>query len=137
MDTLNTLIEKVDDDYLTGLCNKGTVKRAYKDLEQESPHLERKGEEAQVTLKEEICVIRIPLGESTCSCPSRSICRHIITAILWLKHEAAGKESGGQPPEPLQELLQIPAERLKRACKISRFRQFMGHMMAGELPSFK
>ncbi|MBD5396139.1 MAG: hypothetical protein HDR71_18210 [Lachnospiraceae bacterium] len=156
MDTLNTLIEKVDDDYLTGLCNKGTVKRAYKDLEQESPHLERKGEEVQISLKEETCRIRIPLGESTCSCPSRSICRHIITAILWLKHEFSEKihdefpeeihdeiseETSGEekahPSGPLQELLQIPAERLKRACKISRFRQFMGHMKAGELPSVK
>lgn len=165
MDTLNALIEKVDDDYLTGLCNKGTVKRAYKDLEEESPRLERKGEEIQVTLKEEICRIRAPLGESKCSCPSRSICRHIITAILWLKHEilkefheenpegfheelpegvqgevsgeTAGEESGEQPAEPLQELLQIPAERLKRACGVSHFRQFTGHMQAGELPAIQ
>ena len=40
MEGLKAFIEKVDDDYLTGLSNKGTVKRAYKDLEQETfyPH---------------------------------------------------------------------------------------------------
>ena len=33
-ETLKALIGQVDDDYLTGLSNKGTVKRAYKDLVQ-------------------------------------------------------------------------------------------------------
>ena len=30
-------IQQVDDDYLAGLSNKGIVKRAYKDLNQEQP----------------------------------------------------------------------------------------------------
>ena len=37
METQKELLLKVDDDYLTGLCNKGTVKRAYKDLALETP----------------------------------------------------------------------------------------------------
>ena len=32
-----SLLKQTDDEYLIGLCNKGTVKRAYKDLEQETP----------------------------------------------------------------------------------------------------
>ena len=89
MDTLKEMLKHADDDYLTGLCNKGTVKRAYKDLGQETPAAKWQETEAEVALKEETCVIRMPLGESTCSCPSRSICRHIVTAILWLKQEQA------------------------------------------------
>ena len=67
MEALKTLLGQVDDDYLTGLSNKGTVKRAYKDLEKETPVLTWQEESAQVALKEETCVIRVPLGESSCS----------------------------------------------------------------------
>lgn len=183
MEDLKALIEKADDDYLIGLSNKGTVKRAYKDLEQESPTLTWQGEEAAVGLREENCMLKIPLGESICSCPSRSICRHIVTAVLWmkkeiaaqkgasgqegaettgqaqeespgrqpaairkkgdariLKEEADGGETAGQAREEVQvlaEILEIPPERLKRACGNKRFERFLGHMRAGELPPVK
>ena len=51
-DTLRKMIGQADDDYLIGLCNKGTVKRAYKDLAQEEPSVTWKEEGAEVTLKE-------------------------------------------------------------------------------------
>ena len=208
MDSLTDLIEKVDDDYLIGLSNKGTLKRAYKDLEQENPVLARQGEEAQIKLKEETCVLRVPLGESRCSCPSQSICRHIITAILWMKKEAAagaagedamkadsvaakdGAESAGagvakagaesaragtanenaveaeseaakagalsgksgtakaddEKAESAMgdaddgkrtELLELPKERMIRACGNKRFSGFLAHIKQGELPPIK
>ncbi|MCI8820996.1 MAG: hypothetical protein HFI15_00530 [Lachnospiraceae bacterium] len=182
-DTLRKMIGQADDDYLIGLCNKGTVKRAYKDLAQEEPSVTWKGEGAEVTLKEETCLIRLPLGESTCSCPSRSICRHIVTAVLWLKQETGkeitdagtaepeapavrceaseqkaveepeGEGSSGQPgtgpvsedpaaeepaePKLLEEILQIPVERLKRACRGKRYLQFLARLRAGDLPSME
>lgn len=155
MESLKAFIEKVDDDYLIGLSNKGIVKRAYKDLEQEKPSVTWQGEEIQVSLREETCILRMPLGESTCSCPSHSICRHIVTAVLWMKREmeagespscetqeqgeeAQGEEAAlkNQPEEPplLSELLQIPPERLKRACGNKRYAQFLAHMRSKELP---
>ncbi len=137
---LRELLGQVDDDYLIGLGNKGILKRAYKDLEQESPvadwgqggaqgredaqkqapaeaqgqaekeapagaqgQAKRKASaEAQekmragiqVKLREETCVICAPLGESTCTCPSRSMCRHIVTAILWLKKNLGAGDAG-------------------------------------------
>lgn len=105
---LRELIRQVDDDYLTGLGNKGILKRAYKDLEQESPVADWQQEEArdksqekmravvQVKLNEETCMIRAPLGDSTCTCPSRSVCRHIVTAVLWLKGSLEAGGCGGQ-----------------------------------------
>lgn len=153
------MLKKVDDDYLIGLCNKGTVKRAYKDLAQEEPSVVWQEEEAQVKLKEETCVIKMPLGESTCSCPSRSVCRHIVTAILWLKQgllEDGGEQAAGEEeteksdttasveaptqetaPTELKELLEIPVEQLKKACKGKRFEQFLAHMRVGELPEME
>lgn len=94
MSTLWELLADTDDDYLVGLSNKGIVKRAYKDLEGANPIVTWEGEAASVNLGEETCQIRIPLGESSCSCPSRSICRHVVSAILWLKAQDMGEKSG-------------------------------------------
>ena len=37
MEEVKAFVGQVDDEYLIGLSNKGIVKRAYKDLEQEEP----------------------------------------------------------------------------------------------------
>jgi len=139
VEDLRVLIQKADDDYLAGLSNKGTVKRAYKDLEQETPVLTWQKEEAQVALRDATCVICAPLGESRCSCPSRNICRHVVTAILWIKQELeqdpkAEENSSEESGKAMEEILSFPAERLKRACGSGRFRTFLAHIRAGELP---
>lgn len=155
MEELKKLLAQTDEEYLIGLSNKGTVKRAYKDLEQESPSVVWEGEEAEVTLKEAVCRIRAPLGESTCSCPSRSVCRHLITAVLYLKRKleksvpSQEKETGTEEeaaetlsfgtllPELEQELLSIPAGRLRQACKMRGYREFLRHLDQGELPELE
>lgn len=205
---LRELLSQVDDDYLIGLGNKGILKRAYKDLEQESPVADWQQEEAQdkaqakargkeqdkghakiqVNLSEETCVICAPLGESTCTCPSRSMCRHIVTAILWLKgnldaggpggaESEDGDNSGGSERKDgdsaggagikdgdsigeaeledrdssgdielkeacedgagkpkFSEFLEIPTERLVKACGAGHFRKFLAHVRTGGLP---
>lgn len=155
MDSLKAFIRQVDDDYLAGLANKGILKRAYKDLEQEKSALlleESPEGEAKVTLKEVRCVLRMPLAESACSCPSHSICRHIITAVLWMKGElaaetqTAGHTGDGEqeqdrerPGEPalLSELLEIPLQQLKRSLGNKRYALFLSHMQAGDGPALE
>ena len=86
----------VDEDYLVGISNRGIVKRAYKDLEAEGVKAQEaaKGidlgaEELSVTAGDETVTLRLPLAESRCSCPSRSICRHVVMAVLIAKQAAA------------------------------------------------
>ncbi len=74
-----------DDDYLAGLCNKGTVKRAYKELADVQVEIRQQEDGFEVRTGEETCQICLPLGDSRCSCVSRSICKHIIIAILKLR----------------------------------------------------
>ena len=81
-------LAEINDEYLTGLTNKGIVKRAYKDKETSTVKILKTEEEASVQVDDETVVLRIPLGESMCSCPSRSICKHIILGILVLKEQA-------------------------------------------------
>ncbi len=100
---------EIDDDYLTGISNKGIVKRAYKDLEtipcmaagqnlQEAAAKQLQDmafaaqEVLELTVGEETVQIRLPFGESTCSCPSRSICRHVVQGILAMKAAFAANE---------------------------------------------
>ncbi len=85
----------VDDDYLIGLSNKGIVKRAYKDKGETAARILNMEEEASVEVGEETVTVRYPLGESKCSCPSRSMCRHVVHAILTLRESALAEESAG------------------------------------------
>lgn len=95
MNNWKTLLENVDDDYLTGMANKGIVKRAYKDREEGNYQVLSMEEEAKVSVGGETVTVCAPLGESKCTCPSRSICRHVILGILALKEQA---EKGEQEP---------------------------------------
>ena len=98
MDNWKTLLADVDDDYLAGMANKGIVKRAYKDKEEGNFQIISWGEEAKVRVGEENVALRIPLGKSECTCPSRSVCRHLVQGLLVLKErepKAAG--AGGFP----------------------------------------
>ena len=100
MESLKHLLVQADDGYLEGLSNRGTVKRAYKDLEQEQPEVvwDEETGEVQAAFGDTVCHIRAPLGESTCSCPSRSVCRHIVAAILYLRHGLMAEETAGEDP---------------------------------------
>lgn len=88
-------LQEVDDDYLIGISNKGIVKRAYKDMETISCEVMQNmlftENEIEVHVGEETVQIKLPLGESTCSCPSRSICRHVVQGILKLKATVANE----------------------------------------------
>lgn len=147
----------VDEDYLVGISNKGIVKRAYKDLEEaggsEGAALAEPDWTAQelvVPAGSETVRIRLPLGESRCSCPSRSICRHVIMGILLAKQAAAGgektdavkpgsEEAGADSTDTLgeqvwQEVLSQPRKPLFRALGSKGLRRLASIMEAGETP---
>ncbi|MBQ9990897.1 MAG: SWIM zinc finger family protein [Lachnospiraceae bacterium] len=140
MEELKQLLLQTDDEYLIGISNKGTVKRAYKDLEAENPKIEWMEKEARTELKGAVCQLRIPLGESSCSCPSRSICRHLITAILYARQKAG--EDGDSVQEPVEEgreklkeeIMAFSQKKLERFSRTKGFRLFLAHLKAGELP---
>ena len=95
MEQWKELLADVDDDYLIGISNKGILKRAYKDKEEITAEIADMGEEASVKVGEETVSVRFPLGESKCTCPSRSICRHVVQAILVLKESCCKEDSAG------------------------------------------
>lgn len=120
---LSAALAAADEDYLIGLCNKGTVNRAKKDLAALTS-LEAVPENGGMTVKlgDITCSITSPLGESRCSCPSSAICRHRIAAILWLKQQLdGGPPAAAPPPGPaLQELRAYPPEKLVKQLGAKR-----------------
>ncbi len=97
------LLQAVSEDYLTGLTNKGIVKRACKDLEQTDVCLKEKESCLTVRVGDTTCSLVFPLGESKCSCPSVSICRHIVMAVLYAKGRY-GSEDKGEEEEAQKEV---------------------------------
>lgn len=88
-------LAEIGDEYLIGLTNKGIVKRAHKDRENAVVKMLKIGDEAALQVDGETVILSVPLGESKCSCPSRSICKHIILGILALKESVGGEDSTG------------------------------------------
>ena len=140
MEELKRLLIQAGDEYLTGLSNRGMVKRAYKDLEQETPEVSWNGNEAEVRLKDAVCRIKVPLGDSACSCPSRSMCRHRIAAMIFLRkglEGESGEKTSDEKINPEKELLSVPLRRLQQACRIKTYREFLSHIERGEYPQIE
>ncbi len=93
MSELLQALAQADEAYLTGMTNKGIYKRACKDIDGVTLDWTETAQGAEVQIGGETCQINAPLWDSKCSCPSRSVCRHIIGAILWLKAHAAETEA--------------------------------------------
>lgn len=141
---LATVLETIDEDYLIGLCNKGTVNRAKKDLAAlPAPEVAANGESVLVRWDDVECMIRTPLGESSCSCPSSSICRHRIAAMLWLKENCKqqapdqtpdAKRDVGDVPHQFEQLAAYPTEKLLHQLGIKQISSVLFRLESGSLP---
>ena len=97
MSKLRQFLETVDEEYLIGLSNKGIVKRSYKDLENTTVEITEEGEEIRGVCGDAQVVLKLPLTNSTCSCPSTSICKHVIMTLLTAqKADGEAQKAGGE-----------------------------------------
>lgn len=151
------ILAETDEEYLIGLSNKGIVKRAHKDMETVEAKVCSIADEAKVMVGTETVTICNPLGESKCTCPSRSICRHVVQALLVLKKELeeeaegiegvkppagsakeAGSEASAAGNEALwQEIGSFPIQRARRVMGSRYFRQFAEQVQAGIRPEIR
>mgnify|MGYP001109515855 CR=1 FL=1 len=131
-------LAEIDDEYLIGLTNKGIVKRAYKDKETAVIKILKLEEEAALQIDGETVILSLPLGDSKCSCPSRSICKHIISGILFLKEQTACSDEDAEDitsedntdrtdkPETLgNEILSFPEKDLLKVMGTRRLASFL------------
>lgn len=133
---LSAALAAADEDYLVGLCNKGTVNRAKKDLSTLTElEIGLEGTGVTVRLGDTSCFITAPLGDSRCSCPSSAICRHRIAAILWLKQRLDTEPTTAPPSKPVsEELRAYPPEKLAKQLGVKRLSAALFRHQSGSGP---
>ena len=92
--------------FLVTLANKGLYKRALKDLETTGQiALTATGSHLQVQLDDITVCLASNVSQSTCSCPSKTVCKHILMGILAAAGYAATAEDDKDAvPETSSEL---------------------------------
>ncbi|MDR2231786.1 MAG: SWIM zinc finger family protein [Tannerella sp.] len=88
MSTLKEQLGIIDEAYLTGMANKGLVNRALKDLEASGIRFTLGDNELKADFADGTSVsITGALDNFTCSCPSRTICKHVVMAMMKASHQ--------------------------------------------------
>ena len=136
MNPLQQALAEADENYFIGISNKGIYKRACKDLENADVSVKNQEDTAEIQISGETCIIKNPLWESSCSCPSRSVCRHLISAMLWLKNHIHSEEEEEEPEffeESPQQLPDLLKQELSAVTSI-QIRKSIGSQMKAILP---
>lgn len=124
LEKFSTFINTIDDELLIGITNKGILNRSKKDLDK-IQQLEYEINEDNIKFKIDNveCILKENFKESSCSCPSRTICKHIITSYLYLmnnKKEIFRNEDNSNisslvsDKKDFKELKEYPLENLKK-----------------------
>ncbi|MDE6731153.1 MAG: hypothetical protein K2J71_10325, partial [Oscillospiraceae bacterium] len=144
---LQQAVADADESYLIGMSNKGIYKRACKDLESCGDEIFIKNSDnsdhlnyLEISVNGEICTVKDPLWESLCSCPSRTVCRHLITAILWLRENCENNtENNSEITETIPEISENPGipDLLRQALSgmtIPELKKAIGNQSGALLP---
>ena len=103
LDQLGALLARFDDDSYVALANRGLVRRARKDLEQQRVDIVEQGA-AQVVVSFGAQRIRFDHrgpAHAQCDCPASGICQHILAAAMGLQQTLqASATQAGQADEP-------------------------------------
>lgn len=87
--SLRAILRTLDDEALAALANKGLLRRAQKDLEAAKPAIVA-AEAGLVRLQVADAAVEVPElpAKSKCNCPATGICRHILSALLFLRDDS-------------------------------------------------
>ncbi len=110
MSEVLAVLRRYDDDAWVALANKGLLRRARKDLEQGAPEVVAESNDSlQVRVADQVVAFGVdgPVG-ATCTCPSSTICQHLIAAGIWLAEAPATAE----PEELIAGLLTLGRDAL-------------------------
>lgn len=114
LDQLGALLARFDDESYVALANRGLVRRARKDLEQQPIEIVEQGA-TQVVVGFGAQRIRFDHRGPTyaqCDCPASGICQHILAAAMGLQQRL---EAPAAPADTTAELAADPLEALRAA----------------------
>ena len=139
MEVISIDFTQINDEYLIGITNKGIVKRSYKDMESlEITHTENDNT-ITVNLDDVVVTLTENLLESTCTCPSRSTCKHIIISILHCKatlSTSTGSEAVKSEPQQINEdeIFKVPVSKLLNIVGTKKHQQLISLIQNGYMP---
>ena len=103
---ISEIIPKINEDNLIKISNKGIYKRGLKDLESVSEaEISCSGEFVNISFGDIKVAVKDDFSGISCSCQSKTVCRHIITGLLILSE--CGVEASAETekePEPEKEI---------------------------------
>jgi hypothetical protein len=83
---LRGLLKVVDDETLVSLANRGLLRRAQKDLESAAPAILTVEDDCvRLQVADAMVNAREVPSRCTCTCPATGICRHILSALVYLR----------------------------------------------------
>lgn len=104
MPSLKDQLRAIDENYLLSIANKGLLNRAQKELANTEIAIAISDSTLEATLKDgtTVTITNTP-GNFTCSCPARTICKHVVMALLYVVQDNAAvplsDEDGDKPGE--------------------------------------
>lgn len=120
MNELFQAVSAADEDALIALANKGIFKRACKDIEGMQPEIIQHGDTAEVLVSGETVTLKAPLTECRCTCVSRTVCRHIVSAILLMKRSLPPTAVSPSEPEKKKPQMEKTAEMPQKLQKTEK-----------------
>ncbi|MCL2528067.1 MAG: hypothetical protein FWE42_06545 [Defluviitaleaceae bacterium] len=83
MPTLKNQLTAIDNNYLISIANKGLFNRAQKEIEAENITITISDSTLEATFSDGTAVtITNTLNNFSCTCPARTICKHVLMALL-------------------------------------------------------
>ena len=142
-------IEACSDEVLIQASNKGIVKRSHKDMDN-NLNIEVNIEEDRICTKinsEEECILKDNIHDSTCSCPSKTICKHIITSFIYIRENRAellNIEENGLLKEQcnnininFDNILDYDMNKLVKSIGINKLKEIIFRVEYGVCPTIK
>ena len=106
MDSKNSIINEIksflpfiNEEFIVSISNKGIYKRSIKDLEKARENILLSVKNTgiiEVKIEDAVVELNVNVQNSKCTCPSSSICKHIVMALLYLKEFYDNNQDGAE-----------------------------------------
>lgn len=101
----------MDENYLIALSNKGTLKRAQKELEGAAIKLTVAGDTIEARFADHTTLsISGDIKKYKCSCPARDVCKHLVMTVLAVQKQCADNPENAKIEEPAPDFEMLLAE---------------------------
>jgi len=129
----------IDEAYLVGISSRGLVNRAQKEIAGSGVTAALSDTELDASFADGTTVkISGTLNNFTCSCPSRTMCKHVVMAVMKAVENARASEAApsdepsGEPCGGFGYLLEYSQEKLIKEYGKSAFNEAVHRISAGE-----